>query len=98
MCTNGFNSFDCLLVDAFPASTLSVHDPFVRAKVSCPKGKDRFSLSTSIVPTLPEYGYTSNDLRFIGGSTTGVDDGFSTEDDWEERTLRASTLTPARKV
>ena len=60
--------------------------------------KERFSLSTSMVPTLPAYGYTAKGLQLVDGSNVGLDDRVSMEDDWEELTLCANSLSRVRRV
>ena len=79
-------------------SASSSHNYSNKMKDPYPEEKERFSLSTSMVPTLPAYGYTSKDLRLVDRSNAGAGDRLSTEYDWEEQTLCASSLTPIQKT
>ena len=89
---------DCLRVHVFPVSAPSTNGRSAKPKDQYLEEKERFSLSTSMVPTLPAYGYTSKGLQLADGSNAGVVEPFSTEDDWEEQTLCASSPTPVRKA
>ena len=54
--------------------------------------KGRFSLTTSMAPTLPAYGYTSQNLHFILESDTGKTD--SPFPDEGKNEVYSTSLTP----
>ena len=56
------------------------------------EGKGRFSLTTSMAPTLPADGYTSQDLQFILESDTGKTD--SPFPDEGKNEVYSTSLTP----
>ena len=58
--------------------------------------KGRFSPTASVVPTLPEYGYTSHDVQLMQGSDMERPDDPPVVEDWDESPAYVGPLVPLR--